>query len=211
LADVVSEKKTCLIIGNGPSLADIPNEFLVKYPTFGSNRVYLKFTPDYYAFCDRLWIGHYIEDIKALTCKEKFIRAEFAHLIPGAIPLHNKPGRRMFSYEPHNWVHDGATVTFVHLQWAFHLGFERVGLIGVDHYYHGYEGEPMTQQTGKDAAHFSPDYYGDHVTYWRPNLERTTGSYEIAKKAYEKAGREIINITPGTHLDVFPKEDWQTW
>ena len=208
---MVSEKKTCLIIGNGPSLAEIPNEFLSKYSTFGSNRVYLKYTPDYYAFCDKLWIEHYIKDIAKLKCKEKWIRWEFAPYVPGSYAIYNNAQRREFSYEPTHWLHDGATVTFVHLQIAFWHGFERVGLIGVDHYYHGYEGKPMTQQTGKDDAHFTPDYYGDHVTYWRPNLERTEGSYEIAKKAYEKAGREIINITPGTHLDVFPKEDWQTW
>ena len=202
--------KTCLIIGNGPSLADIPNEFLAKYATFGSNRVYLKYTPTYYAFCDPLWIGHYIADIRALKCKEKFIRSEFAHLIPGAKPLHNKAGRRMFSYEPYNWVHDGCTVTFVHLQWAFYLGFERVGLIGVDHYY-GYDGEPATQQTGKEGAHFTTDYYDDNVTYWRPNLERTEDSYKIAKQAYQKAGREVVNITPDSHLNVFKREDWQTW
>ena len=41
--------KTCLIIGNGPSLANVPNEFLERFFTFGSNRVYLKFTPDVYA------------------------------------------------------------------------------------------------------------------------------------------------------------------
>ena len=202
--------KTCLIIGNGPSLADVPNEFLSKYPTFGSNRVYLKFTPDYYAFCDKLWIGHYIDDIVALKCKEKFIRHEFAHLIPGAHPLYNNAQRREFSYQPYKWVHDGATVTFVHLQWAFYLGFERVGLIGVDHYY-GYEGKPATLQTGREGAHFTPDYYDEHITYWRPNLQRTELSYRIARKAYEDAGREVINITAGTHLDVFDKEDWQTW
>lgn len=202
--------KTCLIIGNGPSLADIPNEFLDKYTTFGSNRIYLKYTPDYYAFCDRLWIHNYIEDIKALKCKEKFIRAEFARFIPGSIPLHNNARRREFSYEPYTWIHDGATVTYVHLQWAFYLGYERVGLIGVDHFY-GYDVKPMTVLTGQESAHFTPDYYGGHVSYWAPNLKRTTESYRIASKAYRHAGREVINITPGTHLDVFPKEDWQTW
>jgi hypothetical protein len=202
--------KTCLIIGNGPSLADIPNEFLAKYPTFGSNRVYLKYTPDYYAFCDPLWIEHYIDEITKLECIEKWIRWEFAHLIPKAIPINNKAARREFSFEPRKWLHDGCTVTFVHLQLAFYHGFERVGLIGVDHHY-GYEGDPATLQKGKEAAHFTPDYYDDHVTYWRPNLERTTFSYKLARKAYEDAGRKVINLTPGSKLDVFKREDWQTW
>ena len=203
-------KKTCLVIGNGPSLADIPNEFLDKYPTFGSNRVYLKYTPDHYAFCDKLWIMHYLDEIKELKCKEKWIRWEFAPLVPGSYPIYNDPRRREFSYEPLKWLHDGCTVTFVLLQIAFYHGFERVGLVGIDHYY-GYDGKPGTKQTGKEGAHFTTDYYDDNVTYWCPNLKRTTYAYNLAKKAYEDAGRETINITPGTHLDVFEKQDWRTW
>lgn len=202
--------KTCLIIGNGPSLADIPNEFLEKYPTFGSNRVYLKYTPDYYAFCDALWLGKYIEDIKELECKEKFIHKKYAHLIPEARVLNNRGIPREFSYEPYKWVHDGNTVTFVHLQWAYYLGFEKVGLIGVDHYY-GYEGKPGTLKAGKEGAHFTKDYYDDDIVYWHPDLDKTTRSYRLAKEAYEADGREIINITPGSHLNVFKREDWHDW
>lgn len=202
--------KTCLIIGNGPSLAGVPNEFLAKYPTFGSNRVYLKYTPDYYAFCDPLWLGRYLDDIRALECKEKFIHWRFATKVPGSKPLFNQAGRREFSYEPLTWVHDGNTVTFILLQLAYFYGFERALLIGVDHYY-GYDGEPATHQTGKESAHFTPDYYDDDVTYWRPDLSKTTRAYKLAKKAYEDAGREIINITPGTHLEVFARGDWHDW
>jgi len=107
-------------------------------------------------------------------------------------------------------VHDGNTVTFIHLQLAYFYGFERALLIGVDHYY-GYEGKPATQKTGKENAHFTPDYYDDDVTYWRPDLAKTTHAYTLAKKAYKDVGREIINITPGTHLDVFAKGDWHDW
>ena len=200
----------CLVIGNGPSLKDIPNSFLEKYPTFGSNRVYLKYTPDYYAFCDPLWIENYIDDINALECKEKWIRWEFTHLIKGALRINNNAARKEFSYEPHKWLHDGATVTFVLLQLAFWHGFEEVGLVGVDHYY-GYEGQPGTLQKGKESGHFTPDYYDDNIIYWRPNLKRTEYSYGLAKRAYESEGRRIVNLTPGSKLNVFPFEDWNTW
>ena len=207
----VDDKRTCLIIGNGPSLADIPNEFLKKYTTFGSNRIYLKFTPDYYAFCDRLWIEHYIDDIKALKCKEKWIRWEFASRVPGSYAIYNNATRREFSHEPTIWLHDGATVTFILLQVAYWHGFERVGLIGVDHYY-GYQDEaPQRMQTGKECAHFTTDYYDENVTWRHPNILRTTESYKIARTAYEGAGREVINITPRSHLDVFEREDWRDW
>ncbi|MDD3948998.1 MAG: hypothetical protein PHT43_06000 [Anaerolineaceae bacterium] len=203
--------KTALVIGNGPSLANIPNSFLAKYPTFGSNRIYLKFVPDYYAFCDKLWLHHYIEDIKKLDCKLKFIHDNYADQIPDAIPLHDFPKRREFSYEPYEWICDGSTVTFVLLQWAYFLGFERVGLIGVDHHYPGYSGKAWDLQTGKESGHFAPDYYGDDVTYMKPALHSSVRSYGLARDAYEAAGWEVVNITPGSQLDVFKKEDWHGW
>lgn len=201
--------KTCLIIGNGPSLADIPNSFLEKYETFGSNRVYLKYTPDYYSFVDKLWVGNYIEDIKALTSKKKFIRDSVAHLVPGSYPIH-QIGGYAFSFEPLKYVHGGFTITFVNMQLAFYYGFERVGLVGVDHYY-VMEGPALTHQTGPDKSHFTPDYYSASDTWCRPEITKNEPSYRIAKEVFEKAGRKIVNLTPGSHLDIFDKEDWQTW
>ena len=194
-------KKTCLIIGNGPSLANVPNEFLAKYPTFGSNRIYLKFTPDYYSYVDKLFVGLYIDDIKKLASKEKFIRANYASQVPGAHPIHQIGGYD-FSFRPLEYVHGGYTITYVNLQLAFFYGFERVGLIGVDHDY-----------GAKDAKdwHFTPDYYSMNDPYKRQNLGETEPSYRLAKQVYELSGREIINLTNGSKLDVFRREDWRTW
>ena len=43
-----------IIIGNGPSLNKVPKAFLNKYPTIGSNLIYLMegFTPTYYTNID---------------------------------------------------------------------------------------------------------------------------------------------------------------
>lgn len=201
--------KTCLIIGNGPSLKDIPNSFLEDYPTFGSNRVYLKYTPDYYSFVDKLWVGNYIEDIKALASKKKFIRNTYAHLVPGSYPI-RQMGGYAFSFNPLVYVHGGFTITYINLQLAFYYGFEKVGLIGVDHYY-TMEGPAHTHQTGPDKSHFTPDYYQETDTWCRPDIKLNEPSYRIAKEVFESAGRRIVNLTPGSHLDIFDKEDWQTW
>jgi len=208
--------KTCLIIGNGPSLAKIPNDFLKKYTTFGSNRVYLKYTPDYYAFVDRLWIVNYLDDINNLISTrtgkppEKFIHHKFAKFIPGSHPYNNRANRKEFSFEPLEWCWDGSTVTFVHLQLAFYYGFERALLIGVDHHYDK-QGAVGQVCMGKDTSHFTKDYYDDHVNWWQPDLDKFTKSYQIAQEVYSKAGREVINLTPGTHLDVFRKDNWKKW
>ena len=201
--------KKCLIIGNGPSLAEIPNEFLASYPSWGANRIYLKFTPTYYSFVDRLWVGNYIDDICKLVCDEKFIRQEHAHKVPGAHPIRQLGGYG-FSFNPLLSVYGGHTITYVNLQLAFLWGFDEVGLIGVDHYYVP-EGELETKQQGKDSSHFTPDYYSDQDEWIMPDVRLTEPAYKVAKQVYEDAGRSIVNLTPGSKLDVFDREDWQTW
>ena len=201
--------KTCLIIGNGPSLADIPNEFLDKYPTFGSNRIYLKYTPTYYAFVDRLWVGNYIDDIVALDCDYKHIRENHAHKVPGAIPI-KQLGSYQFSIHPLRYVFGGHTITYVNLQLAYYYGFRKIGLIGVDHYYVK-EGELETKQKGKDQSHFTKDYYSDDDEWIMPDLKLTEPAYLVAKRFYEAHGGKVINITPGSKLNVFERQDWHDW
>jgi len=201
--------KTCLIIGNGPSLAQIPNEFLAKYTTWGSNRVFLKYTPDFYAVVDRLLVGNYIEDIKMRECMMKFIRREHASNVPGSIPV-QQVGGYGFSLYPLQYVVGGHTITYVMLQLAYHYGFRRIGLIGVDHYY-VQEGQLETKQKGKDQSHFTPDYYSDDDEWIMPDVRLTEPFYKMAKGIYEENDGLIINLTPGSKLDVFPKEDWRDW
>ncbi|MEK0326705.1 MAG: hypothetical protein QQN63_13485, partial [Nitrosopumilus sp.] len=43
---------TAVVICNGPSLASVSNEWLDQFPTFGSNRVWLKYTPNVLATLD---------------------------------------------------------------------------------------------------------------------------------------------------------------
>ncbi len=201
--------KTCLIIGNGPSLADVPNEFLAKYPTFGSNRVYLKFTPDYYSYLDKHFVGKNIEEIKKLDCKAKYIRREYASKVPGAIPM-LQAGGLGFSFDPLDFVYGGYTITYTNLQLAYWHGFERVGLIGVDHEYKD-AGDPLTWHTGKDKSHFSKDYYAEDETWLINDFSNTEPFYKLARKVYERDGREIINLTDGGALEIFEREDWRDW
>lgn len=202
-------KKTCLIIGNGPSLANVPNEFLAKYPTFGSNRIYLKFTPDYYSYLDKHFVGKNIEEIKNLECKAKYIRGEYASQIPGAIPI-TQGGGMGFSFDPFSHVVGGYTITYTNLQLAYWYGFERVGLIGVDHEYKD-TGDPLTWHTGRDQSHFTKDYYAEDESWLINDFSNTEPFYKLARRVYERDGREIINLTDGGALEIFEREDWRSW
>lgn len=203
--------ETCLIIGNGPSLKDIPLGFLRKYPSFGTNRIYLLdgFTPTYYASVNPLVIDQSLDEINAMNCT-KFIRADRAELIDGSYPMQSA-AVPMFSHDPLMWVYEGFTVTYVCMQLAYYMGFTTALLVGVDHRFK-YEGQPneCRMAEGPDPNHFHPDYFNG--VYWNnPDLHRSEQAYRMAKLHYERAGRKIINLTPGTALEVFERKDWQDY
>lgn len=202
--------KKCLLLGNGPSLANIPNEFLDKYDTFGSNRVYLKYTPDFYACVNPLVIKQYCTEIAQLKCL-RFIPQRQAHLVPGSFHLRITP-EKIFATKEFTPLYEGYTVTYVLMQIAFWYGYEKVGLLGVDHSYK-YDGKPNQQlhAEGKDTNHFDPNYFADGAVWNAPDLLKSEQAYVMAKDAYRAAGREIVNLNPDSKLDVFPKEDIAEW
>ena len=104
---------------------------------------------------------------------------------------------------------EGATVTNVALQAAYYMGFQEVILIGVDHNFVT-QGKPNTTitSTGDDPNHFHPGYFGQGFRWQLPDLETSEIAYHMAKEAYQKDGREILDATVGGKLTVFPKVDY---
>jgi hypothetical protein len=206
------EGETCTVIGNGPSLNDIPLRFLKKYPSFGANRIYLlpKFKATFYTAIDGLMISQWLNDIAKLPQKIKFIRASYAIDVPGSIPIvSTKP--RVFCYDPNEGLYEGWTVTFVNLQIAYWMGFKRVLLVGVDHnFIFTPTPEKRSYIPGDDPNHFDPNYF-KQAQWDQPNLENSRQAYILAQEAYVGHGREIINLSTRTELDVFPREDWHDY
>lgn len=196
------------MIGNGPSLKDVPLKFLKKYPTFGANKIYLLdgFTPSYYVCVNPLVLEQNRAEIEALPC-EKFIRGGMGF---SGNQLHSV-GFPMFSYCPDKWIYEGFTVTFVSLQLAFFMGFTTALLVGVDHRF-TYSGNPNEQQhmAGDDPNHFSPDYFKNQ-DWHNPDLERSEHAYRLALKAFTDDSRKIVNLTQGTALNVFQKGKLSRW
>lgn len=195
--------ETCLVIGNGPSLQHVSNDFLDAFPSFGSNRIYLKFVPTYYVAVNPLVLAQNWREIQELECEAKFVH-EGLDLGDGCYRLHSMQAP-MFSYDPPRYVYEGHTVTFVALQLAFFMGFQTVYLIGVDHRYH-YDGQPNERRhlQGDDPNHFDPAYFRD-MEWHNPDLERSEQAYLMAREAFERNGRRIINLTEDSALEVFEK------
>lgn len=198
--------EVCVIIGNGPSLKHVPNSWLDKYPTFGANRIYRKYTPTFYVCTNPLVIQQNKKEIEKLEC-EKFIREGMLRDVHD-IKLE---GVRRFSYVPYSFLYEGYTVTFVSLQLAYYFGFTTVLLVGIDHDYI-FKGKPneKSYMADDDPNHFDPGYFRGQ--YWNnPDLARSEESYKLALSAYQDDGRKIINLTHGTKLDVFEKDSFENW
>ena len=189
--------ETCVVIANGPSLADVSNEFLESYTTFGVNKIWLKdFKPTYYVATDN-WMNPYVRQMKEMHCREYFVSSGFAKHLPGSKPtagvLRDTPESRWKEPGEMNW-----TVIYTVLQIAHIMGFATVLLVGLDH-------------TGS-TTHFHPAYnqWGAKRTYtW--DIDGANKSFQITRDEYEKSGRRIINLTPGSKCDVFEKQDIELW
>lgn len=214
--------KRAFVIANGPSLkwtdmSKLKNEF-----TFGMNRIYLMFpelgfSTTYLTVVNDLVIEQTASDLAALSLP-KFLAWRSRRHFPAQLPITRLPtflytsytGPR-FSTDVRGRVWEGATVTNVTLQLAFHMGFQQVILIGVDHNYTA-TGKPNTTvvSQGDDPNHFSPAYFGKGFRWQLPDLETSEVGYAMAREAYHKAGREVLDATIGGKLTIFPKVEYDS-
>jgi hypothetical protein len=204
--------EVAVIVGNGPSLRNVPLEFLTKHITFGTNRIYLlpDFVAIYYVSVNPLVIEQSAAEINAYGAKAKFIAEREAYKILGCYPLVST-GNRTFSYNPAAYIFEGHTVTYACLQLAFHMGFTTVLLVGVDHTYK-MDSSPNAETVweGDDPNHFDPSYFRG-AKWNNPDLQNSEIAYRLARKAFEDAGRRIINVTEGSRLDVFDRGTIAEW
>lgn len=204
------------IIGNGPSLKNTDMTLLKGEFTFGMNRIYLMFpelgfTTTYYTCINSLVIEQVASEIQALPLP-KFLSWRSHALVQPADDitfLHTTYSGPRFASDARGRLWEGATVTYVTLQLAFHMGFEQVILIGVDHNYPT-QGKPNTTVTsqGDDPNHFHAGYFGKGFRWQLPDLEASERAYALARHAYENAGRQVLDATVGGKLTVFPKADY---
>ena len=202
----------CFIIGNGPSLNDMDLRPLKNYHTFGLNKIYLLFDKvelnlSYHVSVNKLVIQQSIDIFKRLPFPT-FLSYQAARNLIG--PLEHvyfiyTGGPISFNKDLTKRTPEGATVTFVAIQIAFYMGFQRVFLIGVDHNFKSV-GMPNEKQVlnGADLNHFDSDYFRNKE--WQlPDLEASELAYHLAKFYYGRSGRQIFDATLNGKLNIFPK------
>ncbi len=224
----IHKGKRAFVIANGPSLKQTDLSRLRNEFTFGMNRIYLMFPElgfptTYLTVVNDLVIEQTVDDLLALEIPKflswrsrRFLSRNLQPANPSASLRASFPTFLYTTYQSPKFAADvrgrvweGATVTNVTLQLAFHMGFQQVILIGVDHNYTA-TGKPNTTVTsqGDDPNHFSPAYFGKGFRWQLPDLETSEIGYAMAREAYRKAGREILDATIGGKLTIFPKVDY---
>jgi hypothetical protein len=123
--------------------------------------------------------------------------------------LHTTYTGAKFAHDATHRLWEGATVTYVAMQLAFHMGFKKVVLIGVDHSF-STKGKPNTTvvSQGDDPDHFDSNYFGKGFRWQLPDLETSELAYQRARENYNSVDREIIDATVGGKLTIFPKVDY---
>lgn len=201
------------IIGNGPSLRQTDMSKLKGEFTIGMNRIFLMFPElgfqtTYLCSINDLVIEQSATELQALQMP-RFVawRArKWLHPAPDLIFLHTTYTGPRFATDLTGRLWEGATVTNIALQVAYHLGFQEAILIGVDHNFTT-QGKPNTTvvSQGDDPNHFSTGYFGKGFRWQLPDLETSERGYRLARAAYEADGRRVLDATVGGKLTVFPK------
>ena len=207
----------CFILGNGPSLRRTDLSLLQNEVTFGLNRIYLLFpelgfTTTYFVSVNTLVIEQCAAEIQALPMP-KFVtwRARpWLRAGPDLIFVDTDyEGPPEFAREVSGRVFEGSTVTYVALQLAYHMGFDEVILLGVDHHFAAQGPANATVvSTGDDPDHFAPGYFGRGFRWQLPDLEASERAYRLARQAFEADGRRVLDATIGGKLEVFPRVDY---
>jgi hypothetical protein len=218
----IHKGQRAFIIGNGPSLRQTDLSKLRNEFTFGMNRIYLLFpelgfTTTYFASINDLVIEQFADEILALPMP-KFLAWRSHRHFSSDLPISQIPTFLYTSYTGPRFaktvtgrVWEGATVTNVALQLAFHMGFEKVILIGVDHNFtsKGDANKTVVSQ-GDDPNHFAPNYFGKGAKWQLPDLDTSEIGYTLAHEAYGNCGREVLDATVGGKLTIFPKVEYNS-
>jgi hypothetical protein len=203
-----------VIAGNGPSLSLI-DLTKIKCPSFGVNRIYLHKTwcPTYYCTESKKFVRHNVENIRlyvgpdfkfvANRCRDYLgtrklggpIVMQLRNFVWVNVPKQSDPPE--FSTACHKVVNHGMNVVYMAMQLAFYMGARRVILIGVDFDY---------DDGAVAAKHFYPNELQGDEPVDSTHKEITIEHYKLAHQLFNSGSRpRIVNATPGSKLDVFPK------
>ena len=188
--------ETCLIVGNGPSLNDIPDELLEKYISFGCNRIWERYEPTYYFACDS-WVP---EENPFEYCS---LRSPIFVPSPGMdewgadYRFKHRPGTMWLKDVDENYLNDPGIqyigTPHAMLQVAYFMGFQEFLLVGMDN-------------TGGPAHHF---YEFEEDDNREVDPELWDWGFGLLKVCFTP--RVIVNLSTHTTITNLPRANWQNF
>ena len=221
----------CIIVCNGPSLRNVPIDFLKSRPSFGCNRIYIvpddwpefaDFTPTFYSCIganqlsspeQRDTIYPIIDKVEIAFINRLFIH-EFAHF-GNVYSIMGWPrsthvtymDRIQYSNSPLEWTGIGFTMTYISLQIADYMGFTTALMVGLDHKYDMTTDQKHFYKDG-EAPLFEIAPGVHHPDKWQIGCDHV---FARALKVWKEKGKKIYNLTPDSACDVFRKHDLARW
>lgn len=217
----IHKGQRCFIIGTGPSLTVEDLEKLKGEIAFGSNRIFEIYSqtdwrPTYYMNQDYPLIYKYVDEIKELEVKQKFLPIDVKQKFESETDisyfvLRHKdyyPKDADFSTHLDKYMGQGFTVTYGAIQMAYYMGFSEVYLLGIDHNYSislNEKGVPIMNEGAQDY------FAGSKASNKGLNLPRvveSTVAYFTARKFADKCKDfAVLNATRGGKLEAFERVD----
>lgn len=203
-----------VILCNGPSLNDTNFELLKGTFTFGLNKINLMFDktdwrPSVIVACNPLPIEQNkdffnqteIPSFLADTSSSYIRHRPNIHFVHTSASVEDR-----FARDCSVSINAGATVTYLAIQLAFYMGFEKVTLIGCDHYFSSKGTSNKVVVSGeKDPNHFDPNYFAGGQKWQLPDLARSEYNYQHSREVYEEFGRKLYNSTTKTGLELLER------
>lgn len=217
----IHKDKRAFVLGNGPSLSNIPINRLKDEITYCSNRIYISFQKwgvhfKYYAIQNPISIDNWKNELAALPKHMiKFFpeayRVSFnsknSFFLKFTFP--KSEAENAFTDEPRNFIY-GKSVSYLLLQLAVFMGCDPIIPIGMDHEWIPQRDKADGTVYCKRNYHFHPDYEVGLKKQIFPNQYMMTMDYERVRIWAAKHGRTILNASPGTRLNVFPTIDFNS-
>ena len=210
---------TCIIVGNGPSVKIEDLEKLSEFDCFATNKIYklfsqTKWRPNYYVVFD--WSGmddedqNNIDDCEMAFLGDHFYRMHHIHknnaiVVYGNRLLDTKLKSFLFSDDISEGVYCGATVSYVCIQLAIYMGYDRIVLYGFDHNY-AYiidnKGN-IIKNPNVEETHF----YKEDSSKAYADIEGINNAYIAADRYAKERSVSIVNATRGGSLELFKRID----
>ncbi len=214
----------CFLIGNGPSLTPEDLHLLKNEYTFGTNMIYkiydkTDWRPSFHCVSDSIYATKLRDEIynnvksPIFTIEKTYhkmtkrnLHTTYVHTIASE---RYKVRGNLFAY-----CMVKATVLSLAAEFAFHMGFSEIYLLGVDctnphakggHFTENYTTKEIAEtdisriKNRMNKENVTTQQIGEHI------IDRSLVVYKLLKEHADKHGIKIYNATRGGNLEIFPR------